>query len=244
MVRHIFGVVVLIVFISGCSSPTNSGSGIANYPISNTDITVSGTVQVQTPANSGNAIFSVVCQLAYINQSGADSVFNSASISVNGMHLVHQYTDGTFYGSGLDLSAGDSVVFIFKHPIIGTIAQMLRVPPSITDCISQPQVPSKGVSNTSSNYSLAWGTGAVGASYYIVKAICYDSTKSVITTWSKRTGSNTLTFPSWVFQDSVGEVCPFVDLTVLPFNAISYPGFSYNSLLSVSSASYIEYSNL
>ena len=106
MVRHIFGVVVLIVFISGCSSPTNSGSGIANYPISNTDITVSGTVQVQTPANSGNAIFSVVCQLAYINQSGADSVFNSASISVNGMHLVHQYTDGTFYGSGFIFRPG------------------------------------------------------------------------------------------------------------------------------------------
>lgn len=68
--------------------------------------------------------------------------------------------------------------------------------------------------------------------------------KNQVTMWSTRLGSNTLTFPSWVFQDNSGGVYPFVDLTILPFNSVSYPAFSPGSQFSVSSAGYVEYSNL
>ncbi len=184
-----------------------------------------------------------MCQLAYRDQSSADTVFNSARIAVNGIRLTHQGTAGTFSGNGLMLSAGDSVVFTIQHQLVGTIQQMLRVPPSITDCILQPSMPQKGVENQSTSYSVAWGTGAVGAEYYLLTAVSYDSSGSVVTSWSTRTGSNTLTFPSWVFQETSGGPCPYLDITILPFNSISYPGFAGGSQFSVSSAGYKEYTN-
>lgn len=237
-------VFVLTGFFWGCSSPTGSGNPIPNHPIQNSDVLISGIAQVQTPSNSGKAVYSVVCRVGYRNQSEADSVFNSSTITVDGLQLTRQNAPGTFYGSGLMLSTGDSVVFTIRHPLIGTIVQSLRVPPSLTDCLLQPRIPPSGVANTSSDYSIAWGTGAVGATYYTLKAVCYDSLKEPVAAWSTSTSSNTLAFPSWLFQENSGGVTPYVDITLLPFYSISYPGFASGSRFSVSSADYKEYSNL
>lgn len=142
-VKNCICVLAIALIIDGCSKPTDSGEAIANYPIPSAQISVSGTVQVQTPAKSGKSAFSANCQLGYSDDPAADSVFNSATVTVDGLQLVQQYSDGTFYRSGMMLSAGDSVVFVIRHPVIGTIKQVLHVPPSITDCILQPNMPGK-----------------------------------------------------------------------------------------------------
>jgi len=244
VLRKFFLGLIISGLIFGCSNPTNTGNGIPNHPIPNSQITVYGNVQVQIPSTTGKSVYSASCFLSYQNGTGDDTVFNSAIVEVNGMPLTQQFGSGMFYGSGLLLSTGDSVVFLLKHPTIGTVRQMLHVPPSITQCIVQPESPKSGVANVDTTYSLAWGTGGVDASYYMISAACYDSLKDVASTYSTTTSVNTFTFPSKIFRNGTGGLYPYVDLKILPFEAISFPGYSRGSQFSVSSAAFKEYSNL
>ncbi len=239
---------LVIVFagfmFSGCTNPVSSSGGIANHPIPNSDVFFVGTAQVSTSGSSGPSEYTANCQLGYRDNSPGDSVFNASEITVDGITMTQQGGAGMFSARGLMLSSGDSVVFVVRNRVIGTVRQVLRVPPSIIDCILQPSIPAAGVMNQSSGYSVAWGTGAVGANYYRLQAVTYDSLKAVANTWATMTTSNTLTFPSWIFQNPAGGVYPYLEITVLPFNSISYPGFAAGSGFSVSSAHFEDYTNL
>ena len=229
---------MMLALFSGCS-PTDSGNTVADQPIPNSAIVISGSAQVQSPAQSGKAVYGVTCVTQYTDQSKSNSDFNSAIVTVNGMTLK-RYSDGFFVNTDtMRFSEGDSLEFIVKHPKIGTVRGSLQVPQSVSTYSIFPNLPTNNFANGNTTFSLSWNP--VNADFYYILSTCYDSREFFVTQYGRSTSSDTVTI---VLQDSTNHAYPFLDFRLMSFRFLSLPGFSSGSGFYVSSPYYKVYSNL
>ena len=227
-----------LALLSGCS-PTDSGNAVADYPTPNAQIIVSGYAQVQSPMQSGKTAYSITCAIQNQDQSKSNSEFNSATATVNGIALG-RYSDGVFVNVGeMQFSQGDSLEFIVKHPKIGTIKQVLSVPPSISDYTVSPGMPAQNFTNNLSTFFLSWTP--VDANLYYVATDCYNAREVFMTEYGFSTSADTITV---VVQDSTNHPYPFLQFRLMSFNAASVTGFAIGSGFYVEGTYFKVYSNL
>jgi hypothetical protein len=238
MRKTVLCLLISLALFSGCS-PTDSGNEIADHSIPNPQIMVVGYAQVQSPMQSGKALYSITCELQYEGQSENNSDFNSAIVTVNGSSLG-RYSDGVFVNTdSMRFSQGDSLEFVVRHPKIGTIKEIIQVPPAVQNYSVVPSLPINNFANVNTAFLVSWNP--VSANLYYLICDCYNSREVFVTeTWFS-TSSDSIT---GVLQDSTDHAYPFLQLRLLSFSAVSLSGFSPGSGFYVGSPYYKVYSNL
>ncbi len=238
MGKAVFGMLVAAALLWGCS-PTDSGNGTADHPTPNAQIMVACYATVQTPAQSGRASYTVDCMFLNQDTTKSNSEFNSAAVTVNGVTLG-RYSDGVFVNVGsMEFTEGDSLEFVIKHPKIGTVRQVLRIPESVPDYTLAPALPAKNFANSVGNFLVKWS--AVDADLYYAQFDCYDAREFYMGNYGYFTPTDSMAV---VVQDSVGDPFPFLEVRLMSFNYVPVAGFAPGSGFYVGCANYKVYSNL
>lgn len=224
---------VLAAVLSACS-PTSSDTSDRATP--NSGIYITAVAAVSSPSGTGNATYTAYCQLQYIDTSKSSSEFNAAKVTVNGVALTREYSDGYFQNVGkvISFSEGDSVEFVIKHPKVGTVRGTMYVPPSVTDLSVSPGLSQANLPNSENTFNLHWTP--VAANYYLVQAQGYNYWQTELVAdsmFSTQADSATV-----VLKDSSGSPCPWVYFRVITFDWLAFQGFAGGSGVSVTGAYY------
>lgn len=237
--KAIFAFMLAAVLLSGCS-PTKSD--ISDNPTPDNQIYIGAGAEVSSPSNTGEAPYTVYCVLNYTDSSRSNSDFNSANVTVNGIPLRRVYEDGYFQnlGTTMAFSEGDSLEFVIKHRNIGTVREVVYVPPSVPVVSVSPGFSVANLANTATTFALSWTP--VSADYYLVEARGFNYWQTILiadTTFLNSSGSATV-----VLKDSLGDACPWVYLRVWSFNYVPIEGFAVGSAVGVSGTYYNVNSNM
>lgn len=227
-----------LAVLAGCS-PTDSGNEIPDHSIPDPQIEVVGYAQVQSPTQSGKALYSISCELQYTGQSKSNSDFNSATVTVNGSSLG-RYSDGYFVNTdSMRFSQGDSLEFVVRHAKIGTIKEIIQVPPPVQNYSVVPSLPINNFANVNTTFLVSWNP--VSANLYYLICDCYNSREVFVTeTWFSTSADSIAV----ALEDSADHAYPFLQLRLLSFNAVPLSGFSPGSGFYVGSPYYQVHSNL